>query len=447
VSNTPYAGYSGNYYYLARQIDESGQGIGTHFITPVVSGNYNIFSFEDDNHILIKNAATGDTTYIGILAKGVHYNFTSTKAIYDVTGSENLSAIASFGGGFGADFVPLNFTTGLPDLAISSGDIHFDPDSVKNVGDPITVMAAIHNYGYQTAYNIPVEFFDGVPSGGNTISGLLSIDSIPPGGVVTLQTIWKTPSNPEYHAVHVAIDYAHTLLESNASNNTAFKYLVPNKDLLPPLVAVVEAPASVKTSGDTLAFSTFDVQVQLFNSGSVTADSVTIQLHLPAGLVIADSSDSLFIIGNMLGKATITHTWHLKIERFQDVAAFFYSVTVDAKNAESKEVRRMLVVNYPTALGKTIKIHAPETFRLLQNYPNPFNPTTNIEFQVNNTANIIIDVYDLTGRKVSTLIQSRLTPGVYTTPFDGTGRSSGTYFVRLQIDGLEKGFLKMTLLK
>ena len=448
VSNTPYAGWSGNYYYLTRQIDESGQGIGTHFITPVTPGSFDIFSFEENNHVLIKNTVTGDTTYDATLAKGEHYNFTSSKTIYDISGTANLSAIASYGGGFGADFVPLNFATGLPDLAISSRDIIFDPDTVQNVGDPILITAMIHNYGYTTAYDIPVEFFDGDPAGGNTISGLLTIDSIPPGTAETMQTQWNTPANPEYHAVHVAIDYEQTILESNTSNNSAFKNLVPNKDLLPPLVTIIEAPASVNiATGDTLEFNTFDIQVQVFNSGTVMADTVTTLLHLPIGLTIVDGSDSLFTIGNMASNATATHTWRVHINSFQDIAAFFYTVTVDAKNAEAKDVNRMLVINYPTGLERKDRAHAPENFALLQNYPNPFNPTTNIEFHVNKTSQIVLDVYDLSGRKVETLVQSRLEPGFYKTRFDGKGRSSGIYFVRLQIDGLERGFMKMTLIK
>jgi len=44
VSNTPYANYSGSYYYLVRQVDESGLGIGTNFYAPAISGQFDIFS-------------------------------------------------------------------------------------------------------------------------------------------------------------------------------------------------------------------------------------------------------------------------------------------------------------------------------------------------------------------------------------------------------------------
>lgn len=73
----------------------------------------------------------------------------------------------------------------------------------------------------------------------------------------------------------------------------------------------------------------------------------------------------------------------------------------------------------------------PSHFTLRQNYPNPFNPTTTISYQVPRTSNVVLKVYNLTGRLVQTLVQSRQQQGRYSVQFDASGLASGVYLYRL----------------
>ncbi len=75
------------------------------------------------------------------------------------------------------------------------------------------------------------------------------------------------------------------------------------------------------------------------------------------------------------------------------------------------------------------------SFELKQNYPNPFNPSTTIPFSINGTKHVVLKVYDITGRLVSTLIDQKLTPNHYEFEFDGSNLSSGTYIYQLSVDG------------
>jgi len=73
---------------------------------------------------------------------------------------------------------------------------------------------------------------------------------------------------------------------------------------------------------------------------------------------------------------------------------------------------------------------------LYQNYPNPFNHATHIEFNVKQTTDIDISIFDIGGRLVRTLTSGRLNPGIYSIEWDGAdqeGRISATgiYFARL----------------
>jgi hypothetical protein len=74
----------------------------------------------------------------------------------------------------------------------------------------------------------------------------------------------------------------------------------------------------------------------------------------------------------------------------------------------------------------------PTAFALAQNYPNPFNPSTTINYQLSTTSNVKLEIFDLLGRKVATLVNERQTVGAYTANFNAAQLSSGVYFYRLQ---------------
>ncbi|MBN1302430.1 MAG: T9SS type A sorting domain-containing protein [Melioribacteraceae bacterium] len=74
----------------------------------------------------------------------------------------------------------------------------------------------------------------------------------------------------------------------------------------------------------------------------------------------------------------------------------------------------------------------PETFALnLSNYPNPFNPSTTIVFSIPETGNIKLEVVDLLGRKVATLIDEVKSAGEYSVSFNASSLSSGMYIYTL----------------
>jgi hypothetical protein len=70
----------------------------------------------------------------------------------------------------------------------------------------------------------------------------------------------------------------------------------------------------------------------------------------------------------------------------------------------------------------------PDEYKLNQNYPNPFNKTTNIEFQIPNTTDVSLVVYDILGRKVSTLLNNKRIVGRYCVSFNVSNLNSGIYF-------------------
>lgn len=73
----------------------------------------------------------------------------------------------------------------------------------------------------------------------------------------------------------------------------------------------------------------------------------------------------------------------------------------------------------------------PDEYNLSQNYPNPFNPSTKINFALPVAGIVTLNVYDIAGREVISLLNEKLNAGVYEYLFDASNLSSGIYFYRL----------------
>ncbi len=96
-------------------------------------------------------------------------------------------------------------------------------------------------------------------------------------------------------------------------------------------------------------------------------------------------------------------------------------------------------------------VQMPLTTELKGNYPNPFNPTTTIEYDLAQTADVKMIVYDAMGREVQTLVNSHKPAGQHTVIWDGLNQSglrvsSGVYFVKFQANDTNK-VRKIMLLK
>ena len=70
-------------------------------------------------------------------------------------------------------------------------------------------------------------------------------------------------------------------------------------------------------------------------------------------------------------------------------------------------------------------------FALEPNYPNPFVSRTTLPYAIGEAADVRLDVFDLRGRRVATLVDEHLGPGRYEAHFDAVGLASGTYLARL----------------
>ena len=88
----------------------------------------------------------------------------------------------------------------------------------------------------------------------------------------------------------------------------------------------------------------------------------------------------------------------------------------------------------------------PDDFALYQNYPNPFNPFTDISFSLSNACDVKLEIFNITGRKVATILEKALGAGIHTVTWDATDQASGVYLYKITAgDFVETK--KMVLLK
>lgn len=88
----------------------------------------------------------------------------------------------------------------------------------------------------------------------------------------------------------------------------------------------------------------------------------------------------------------------------------------------------------------------PQSIELSQNYPNPFNPATQIEYNLNSDTQVLLEVFDIQGRLVRTLVNQKQTIGTHSVTFDAQNLSTGVYIYRLKV-GATHITKKMLLIK
>jgi len=133
---------------------------------------------------------------------------------------------------------------------------------------------------------------------------------------------------------------------------------------------------------------------------------------------------------------------------------------VDPNNRSQLSLRQALL---STASAASVVVDGvteptlPFDFSLSQNYPNPFNPTTTIQFEIGRdqggaaTRDVRLDIFNVLGQRVTTLVDDALSPGRYEIVWDATNKSgsrvaTGLYLYRLKV-GNESQAKKMLFLK
>lgn len=206
----------------------------------------------------------------------------------------------------------------------------------------------------------------------------------------------------------------------------------------PPSAPVVTAPANGSTvvvGGTTSAVApTTPINITWNASSDPDGDAITYQWQ-----VAADPTFALVL----LNQSTTTNSTSLTVgelnaqlvallgKSWTEVSIYHRVVVNDGKNpvaisasAAVKLTRGRITANE----GDEI----PTKTALVGNYPNPFNPSTEIQFALAKQGEVSLQIYDMQGRLVQTLLQETRAAGNYRIAFNAQNLPSGSYFVRLQ---------------
>lgn len=148
---------------------------------------------------------------------------------------------------------------------------------------------------------------------------------------------------------------------------------------------------------------------------------------------------------------TAPHNWPFD-QRFHLLLNLAVGGNFSGNPDDTTEFPQELIIDYvrvyedPELVSIGDDIEAPSGFTLKQNYPNPFNPTTQIEYNIPEATEVRLEVFNMMGQQVATLVNSRQSAGTHTVSFDGSDLASGIYLYRLTA-GSQVLTQKMTLVK
>jgi hypothetical protein len=117
-------------------------------------------------------------------------------------------------------------------------------------------------------------------------------------------------------------------------------------------------------------------------------------------------------------------------------------------NDQSRIIKsgEIFTIEQPVNFIKIKKLGIPKEFVVYQNFPNPFNPKTEIQFFINKEGFVTVNIYDINGRLVQTLVNQKFEKGLHSVVFDGSEHSSGLYFYEIKTEN-QKSVKKMLLIK
>ncbi|MFN0157311.1 MAG: FlgD immunoglobulin-like domain containing protein [Bacteroidota bacterium] len=133
----------------------------------------------------------------------------------------------------------------------------------------------------------------------------------------------------------------------------------------------------------------------------------------------------------------LTITWNVK-------GGAAYEMTDAAGNRRSVSGEGSAVVSQSSVTRIQLRLTSgsgvPAEFALLQNYPNPFNPSTNLKFSLPVASRVNVEIYNVLGQRVRSLLSDVLPAGYHVVEWDGRGNSSqvlgsGVYFVKFTATG------------
>lgn len=258
----------------------------------------------------------------------------------------------------------------------------------------------------------------------------------------------------------------------NISTSSDIAVLSQGNPLPSPQILTTAQLANNKSDGDTTiekwesVFCRFDtpITINCANAGLGIACTSTQTLQDTAfrrnygEILVADQSGIEARIELQDGNHSFTNNWDgngnqagLTLLTKNDIIAYNQGILYFAFGNYKLVPRTNPDFGAVTPVGISNISEIAGSYDLMQNYPNPFNPSTTIKFSLPASGKVMLKVFDITGREITTLVNGTLNSGTYSARFDAFNFASGTYFYSLQVEDSKGGRFaetkKMILIK
>ncbi len=203
-----------------------------------------------------------------------------------------------------------------------------------------------------------------------------------------------------------------------------------------------------------LSFGSFSSGVLLNNA--TMPDSLTpVTSSLPYHMILSTTSGRFISVSNLQGDTLMAgesndHLVHVNTAGLDETDTYTAAIRITSSDTLNSVFTVPITLNFtmlstPTPMTEEHST-LPKEFALAQNYPNPFNPSTVIAYQLPTASDVRLELFDVLGRKVATLVNARQAAGYYNVVLNANNLATGIYFYRLQAGNFVQT-KKMILLK
>jgi CSLREA domain-containing protein len=180
-----------------------------------------------------------------------------------------------------------------------------------------------------------------------------------------------------------------------------------------------------------LSEATFENATVSGTMSSVANASFQLEFFASSGCGVSSESHRYLGSGSVTTGATGSGAFAVEVDAFLAGDGITATATDAAGNTSELSA---CVAGVSTTIER-LPTEIPEGYRLEQNYPNPFNPVTTIRFAVPQSEAVRIDVYDVVGQHVATVVNGRVEAGEFEVRFDARNLPSGVYVYRMVAAG------------
>ncbi|KAA3661561.1 MAG: T9SS C-terminal target domain-containing protein [Calditrichaeota bacterium] len=208
-------------------------------------------------------------------------------------------------------------------------------------------------------------------------------------------------------------------------------------------------------AGNPSIGGTAQISGVVFNDTDMPLANANVYLLNDEGEVVAASrtnaNGEYVFAGIQNGEYYLQATHFGNASQFNDNSSTLDDAPVLLVNGDVADVDFVLPAGTATSVGETEEVAVPTGLHLLGNYPNPFNPQTKIKFSLGENAHVTLNIYDMLGRKIATLLDMDVKAGEHAITWDardknGVQLGTGLYFYQIStVNAVKTG--KMILQK